>query len=196
MRYLALPALLLLAACDRQSTPPPQQQPEGAETKSDAASAPVSNPAAASAAQVDVRHKGEAAPANAFDAPNGDSVTMADFKGRPLLVNLWATWCAPCLRELPSLDALAAREADGLQVLAISQDMKGKSVVTPWWEKQGFKLIQPYIDAKADMSFAYGGGSLPMTILYDKNGKEVWRYVGEMDWAGAEAKALIDQSAG
>ena len=72
--------------------------------------------------------------------------------------------------------------------------MKGREAVTPWWDKQGFKLIQPYLDAKADLSFAYGGGSLPMTILYDKDGKEVWRVVGDMDWAGDAAKALIAEA--
>lgn len=186
MRVSVLPVLLLLAACDRQSTPQPQGEP----------AKPASPATMAAPSKADYSHKGAPAPANAFAAPNGDSVTFADFKGRPILVNLWATWCAPCLKELPSIDVLAAREAEGLQVLAISQDMKGRAVVAPWWDKQGFKLLEPYVDEKADLSFAFGGGSLPMTILFDAQGKEVWRVVGEMDWAGDAAKALIAEAKG
>ncbi len=107
-------------------------------------------------------------------------------------MNLWATWCAPCIRELPSIEKLAVREANRLHVIAISQDMEGANIVGPWWDKQGFKLLQPYTDAKADFSFNLGGGgALPVTVLYDAQGKEVWRVIGPMDWSGPEAAKLI-----
>jgi thiol-disulfide isomerase/thioredoxin len=71
------------------------------------------------------------------------AVTLAAFRGKPLLVNLWATWCAPCVREMPTLDRLAVREKDKLQVLVISQDLDGAAKVTPFVEKAKFAALQP-----------------------------------------------------
>ncbi len=132
-------------------------------------------------------------PDTAFVAPGGKVVRLADFKGKPLLVNLWATWCGPCIAEMPTLEKLAAREAGKLQVLAVSQDMKGRAVVDKWWGAQGFKALVPYVDAKGDLGFALGGGSLPTTILYDKDGKEVWRMIGGAEWDSPKQMALIDE---
>ena len=183
MRATILPVLLLLAACDRQSTP----QPQGEAAKGEA-------PAAAAYGKADYANKGKAPPADAFMAPDGSKTTLAAFKGRPLLVNLWATWCAPCLKELPSLDTLAGREKDKVQVVVISQDMKGDRDIQRWWDQQGYANLKTHFDANADLSFAYGGGTLPMTILYDAQGKEVWRVVGDLDWAGDAARALIAEA--
>ena len=127
-----------------------------------------------------------------FEAPDGKMVQLADFKGKPVLLNLWATWCGPCVAEMPLLETLATREADKVQVLAVSQDMKGRAVVEKWWSQQGFKTLQPYVDAKADLGFALGGGSLPTTILYDQYGKEVWRMIGAAEWDSAKHMALIE----
>ena len=127
-----------------------------------------------------------------FEDMGGKPKTLADFKGKPLLVNIWATWCGPCIAEMPTLERLAAQRAGKLQVIAISQDMKGRPVVAEWWNKQGFKTLTTYVDAKADLGFALGGGSLPTTILYDANGKEVWRMVGGAEWDAPAQLALID----
>jgi thiol-disulfide isomerase/thioredoxin len=146
-------------------------------------------------AVIDRSKKGTPWPAYGFEAPNGDKVKLADFKGRPVLMNLWATWCGPCIKELPSIEAIAKREADKLQVLAISQDTEGRKTVDAWWKQQKFTLLQPYVDAKADFSFNLGGGGeLPVTVLYDATGKEVWRAIGPMDWSSAAAKALIAEA--
>jgi thiol-disulfide isomerase/thioredoxin len=180
---------LLLGGCDRQSTP--ASQPKRNETVPPAAMATEGE-----TAQIDRSQKGQPWPGYGFEAPNGDKVTLADFKGRPVLMNLWATWCGPCIKELPSLEAVAQREAEALQVLAISQDLDGRKTVDAWWKQQKFKLLQPYIDAKADFSFKLGGGgALPITVLYDAAGKEVWRAIGPMDWSSAKAKALIAEAA-
>jgi thiol-disulfide isomerase/thioredoxin len=185
--FLAL--MVMLAGCDRQSDPAPQP---AANTVSAKASTPT---AGAEAFRVDRSQKGKAWPAFGFEAPNGDRVTLASFKGRPVLMNLWATWCAPCIKELPSIDALARREAERLQVLAISQDLEGRKAVDAWWSKQSFTLLQPYIDAEANFSFSLGGdGALPVTILYDATGKELWRVIGPADWAGDEAKQLLAEA--
>lgn len=184
--FLAL--TLIVGGCDRQSAPAPQQ-----EAVEKAAPAPAGEGSAATYT-VDRAQKGEAMPTLPFETADGAKITLAAFKGRPVLVNLWATWCGPCVVEMPLLEKLAAREANALQVIAISQDMKGRAAVDPWWSKQGFTMLQPYLDATADLSFKLGGGSLPMTVLYDADGREVWRLTGALDWTGAEAKALIGEA--
>ncbi|MEO7170929.1 MAG: TlpA disulfide reductase family protein, partial [Sphingomonas sp.] len=132
-------------------------------------------------------------PATAFKAADGETVTLANFKGKPLLLNLWATWCAPCVREMPTLDALAVREAGKLQVLTVSQDLEGAAKVAPFFQKAGFDALQPYLDTDVALSTGYGV-NLPTTILYDSEGREVWRVSGDTDWAGADAANWIAEA--
>jgi thiol-disulfide isomerase/thioredoxin len=148
------------------------------------------------AGTVDLSHKGEPMPIVAFEAPNGDKVTLGDFRGRPMLVNLWATWCGPCVAEMPTLDALAVREASRLQVMVVSQDGQGRGLVDEYWSKQSFKMLQPYLDQKSDLGFAFATGIVPTTILFDKNGKEVWRVTGGMNWDGPRANTLLAETLG
>lgn len=182
-------ALLLLAAmiggCDRQSEPG-QQADRGAAAPGDAATE-------AALGRLDRSHAGEAAPATPFEAPDGRKVTLAEFKGRPVLLNLWATWCAPCVKEMPTLDALAAREGDALQVIALSQDFEGAEKVAPFFEKAKFARLQPYLDTEAAFSLGMGL-NLPTTILYDAQGREIWRMLGDTDWAGEPAAKLIAEA--
>lgn len=142
---------------------------------------------------VDRSKKGEAAPDHGFLDPAGKPVTLAAFRGKPLLVNLWATWCAPCVREMPTLDRLALRDKDKLQVLVISQDLDGADKVTPFFEKANFAALQPYLDPDVKFSTGYGV-NLPTTILYDAQGKEVWRVSGDMDWDGETAAKWIAEA--
>lgn len=138
---------------------------------------------------VDRSHKGAAAPAAAFRGPDDAAVTLAAFRGRPLLVNLWATWCAPCVAEMPTLDALAAKR-DDMTVIAVAQDLKGAEVVDPWFQKAGLKALQPYLDPENGLLDA-ANSALPTSIYYDAEGREIWRVVGAIDWQGDEAKALL-----
>jgi thiol-disulfide isomerase/thioredoxin len=145
--------------------------------------------------RLDRSHKGEAAPDFAFADPSGKQATIADYRGTPVLMNLWATWCAPCVQEMPTLEALAKREGDGLKVLTISQDMDGPAKVVPYFQQAGFAAIEPWSDP--DLRFSVGlGANLPTTILYDGEGREVWRITGAIDWAGDEARALIGEARG
>lgn len=186
-KFLALSLGLTLAVsgCDKQSGANPQG--EAPQSSQDA-------PKEALSGTVDRSHKGEAMPDVAFEDMAGKRVSLADFKGKPLLVNIWATWCGPCVAEMPTLEKLATQRAGKLQVIAVSQDMKGRPVVADWWAKQNFKTLTPYVDAKADLGFALGGGSLPTTILYDAEGKEVWRMVGGAEWDAPAQLALIDSA--
>jgi thiol-disulfide isomerase/thioredoxin len=200
VRLLMVPvlgSLFLLGGCDKQSSPTPQPK---AEVKPAPAPSPLPTPAtplpnAEVMGVLDRTHKGEAVPGAVFTGPRGETTRLVTFKGKPLLVNLWATWCGPCVAEMPTLDTLAARRIADLQIIVVSQDMQGKPLVDPWWAKRTFKMLKPYVDAKSDLSVAYGGGSLPTTVLYDAAGKEVWRIVGATDWESKEADALLGEAA-
>ncbi|MBU6252227.1 MAG: TlpA family protein disulfide reductase [Alphaproteobacteria bacterium] len=186
-KFLALGLGLTLAVsgCDKQSDGKPQgEAPQSSQQA----------PKEGLSGTVDRSHKGEDMPKVAFEDMAGKTVSLADFKGKPVLVNLWATWCGPCVAEMPTLESLATQRAGKLQVIAVSQDMKGRPAVAQWWNKQGFKSLTPYVDAKADLGFALGGGSLPTTIFYDAQGKEVWRMVGGAEWNTSAQLALIDAS--
>ena len=151
--------------------------------------APPANaaPGAPAAGKVDRGHAGLAAPAVVFADPAGKPVTLAAFRGKPVLVNLWATWCAPCIAELPTLDRLAA--SGGVRVLAVSQDLKPETVA-PFLAQRKLAAIQPYTDREMAVSLALGA-NLPTTILYDAKGREVWRVTGAFEWDSPEAAKLI-----
>jgi thiol-disulfide isomerase/thioredoxin len=180
---LLLVAASLIGGCDRQSAP--KQQAEGANVATPA-------PGAAAGGKIDRSHKGEAAPVFAFTDAKSAGRTLADFRGKPVLLNLWATWCAPCIKEMPTLDALAAREGDKLQVLTISQDSDPAKVATFFGEKK-FAKLQPYLDGELAFSTQMGV-NLPTTILYNSAGREVWRTSGDTDWADDAAAKLIAEA--
>lgn len=167
---------LLLAACDKQPTPAPQ--PKAADT-------PKEEPGA-----LDLTQRGKAAPGSSFTAPDGKSVTLATFKGKPVLVNLWATWCGPCVKEMPSLDRLAKRGAGKLQVLTVNQT-DDAATIAKWWAPRQFTMLTTHRDEDGKLGFDFATGVLPTTVLFDADGKEVWRIVGGMDWDGDRANTLL-----
>ena len=121
---------------------------------------------------------------------------LSAFRGRPVLVNLWATWCGPCVVEMPSLDRLAAAQPDdGLQVIAISQDSTdGRRKVTDFFAARNLPNLQPYLDAEMGLMFALGADTLPTTILYDRQGREVWRMVGMAEWQSERIARLLREA--
>ena len=192
----------LLAGCDRQNPPAPQGN--GANAAAAAPAAPGGAPAAGNetahaqypTGRLDRSHGGTPAPNAVFQRPDGGPVRLSAFRGRPLLVNLWATWCGPCIVEMPSLDRLAARQPDdGLQVIAISQDSTdGRRKVTDFFAARNLPNLQPYLDAEMGLMFALRADTLPTTILYDSQGREVWRMVGMADWQGDRVARLLQEA--
>ncbi len=191
---LLLGLAMVVGGCDKRADAPKQAAPAEDGTVPDVAPADAAAAAPEAAGTVDRSHRGEALPAYRFADPAGKPVTLATFAGKPLLLNLWATWCAPCVREMPTLDALAARDGAALHVVAVSQDLE-PAKVQPFLTERGLKNLAAYRDP--DLQFTTGMGlSLPTTILYDAGGKEVWRVTGAMDWAGADAAKLIAEAKG
>ncbi|MCJ2187712.1 TlpA family protein disulfide reductase [Novosphingobium beihaiensis] len=179
---------LLTGGCDKQSGGDTQPQASQA--------APQSSPAApeAKAQKLDRSHKGMPLPDLTLVDPTGESLDLTSLKGKPLLINLWATWCAPCIAEMPTLNALIAREDElGVRVLPVSQDMDQDDKVVEILRRRKLDQIEPWIDEKGDLGFQYGG-NLPVTVLFDSQGKEVWRYTGGNDWTSPEALKLIAEA--
>ncbi|NBC36457.1 redoxin family protein [Novosphingobium sp. FSY-8] len=179
-----------VAGCDRQSGG--QAQPPAA-----ASSAPDAAAKGGEAGVIDRSHKGEAMPDLSFADASGKSLGLTSLKGRPVLLNLWATWCAPCVAELPTLDALAG-QAGGPQVITIAQDMGDASAVGPkiaaFLRDKGLNRLGQWIDPDNTLAGPLAFNTLPMTVLYDAQGHEVWRMVGPHDWSAKDAAALLAEA--
>jgi len=143
---------------------------------------------------LDRSHKGSQFPDLTVTDAEGEALDLRSLKGKPVLINLWATWCAPCIAELPTLDRLAVDHAEKMEVLAISQDISQTEKVAPFLADRGLVHLEPWLDPQADLSFALGGAPLPTTVLYDADGRELWRYVGGFDWTSDEAAKLIAEA--
>lgn len=129
-----------------------------------------------------------AAPGFAFADAAGKPLRLVDFKGRVVLVNLWATWCPPCIAEMPDLDALQTKlGGERFQVVAVSLDRGGIPQVTRWFERNEIHALTPYA---ADAG-QFGNALLPTSLLLDAQGRVAWHGAGLRDWSGAEATAAI-----
>lgn len=133
------------------------------------------------------------APEIAFYA-DGKPQFLKSRRGKVVLVNFWATWCKPCLEELPSLDALQkSRGGRGFEVLAVAADPQGEARARDYLTRLGVTALDLHMDETLRLATALGAGAgLPLSILYDRSGREIGRLRGGADWSSAEAEALID----
>jgi thiol-disulfide isomerase/thioredoxin len=176
LKSVALGCAVLLAGCDRESGG--QAQPQASST------APLA------AGQIDRSRKGSQMPDIQLKDPAGKELSLTSLKGKPVLINLWATWCAPCVAELPQLNQLAAGNP-GIKVLTVNQDMDKLDRVAPFLARKGGTNLEPWLNPDMSLAFQYGFETYPATILYDAAGREVWRIQGERDWTGEDTKALL-----
>ncbi len=131
-------------------------------------------------------------PAAKFLTPEGTERTTADFAGKGLVINLWATWCAPCIAEMPALQAMAkALAADGVLVLPLSSDRGGAPVVQKFYAANGIDGLPILLDPRGEAARAWSSRGLPTTILVDRQGRERARLEGGADWAAAEMLAAV-----
>jgi thiol-disulfide isomerase/thioredoxin len=138
--------------------------------------------------------KGERKPVPeiSFTAENGAPFSLAQWKGRVVLVNLWATWCAPCRKEMPALAALQTElGSKDFEVVAISVDRKGLDASAKFLSEVGASALKLYADPSTDASTKFQAVGLPASILIDRQGREIGRLLGPADWNSPAAKALI-----
>jgi thiol-disulfide isomerase/thioredoxin len=143
---------------------------------------------------LDYAYAGQQIEGSDFLAPDGSTTSMSELRGKALLVNLWATWCGPCEREMPTLAALqTARGGANFDVIAISVDSEedrdhARSELARW----SGGVLDLYHAPDFKITYDMGARGFPTSVLYNANGEEIARYSGELDWSSFEAVALID----
>jgi thiol-disulfide isomerase/thioredoxin len=127
-----------------------------------------------------------------FQDAEGRETGFGAFRGRGLVVNFWATWCPPCVAEMPALDrAQAALARDGIEVLPLSSDRGGRAQVAPFYARTGLKNLAIWLDPRGAAGRAFGIRGLPTTVILDRRGLEVARLEGEAEWDHPEMLAAI-----
>ena len=137
-------------------------------------------------------HDPRAAPDISFSDEAGNRLTLADFEGKVVLLNFWATWCGPCVREMPELDALEATlGGDDFEVMALSIDREGPELVDPFFTQHELINLARYYDQTGRAPGAFEAFGLPTTVVIDADGNWVGTLQGAADWHADEAIALM-----
>lgn len=128
----------------------------------------------------------------------GEPKSLQDYKGLGLVINFWATWCAPCVREMPALNTLQKEQGDAMTmaVLPISLDRGGARATDPFYEMNNLDALPVLIDNKRKMAQAIGVSNLPTTLIIDRSGREVGRFLGEAHWDGPDMVAFLESCFG
>ncbi len=172
----------MLGGCDSEAEAPAQQH------------AKLSGPKQPLIGEIDRSQAGTQLPVLQLRDPTGQLLNMAALEGRPILINLWATWCAPCVVEMPALDRLAGIMGEDMKILTISQDLSGARVVEPFFADKGFTHLEPWLDPENTAATQIGGNILPVTILFDSGGQELFRVTGGYDWDSESAIAEVREA--
>jgi thiol-disulfide isomerase/thioredoxin len=127
-----------------------------------------------------------------FEDASGKPRTLAEWRGKVVLLNLWATWCLPCRKEMPALDRLQ-RElgSDQFEVVALSVDRAGLTGARKFLDEAKVEKLALYADATARMASTLRAAGLPATLLVDREGREIGRLLGPAEWDGGDARRLI-----
>ncbi len=134
----------------------------------------------------------KAVPDLAFSDGNNNALSITQWKGRVVLLNLWATWCAPCLREMPDLDRLQRLlGSKTFEVLALAVDQAGIKGASRFYKKTGLKHLRLYVDAKARAANRLRVRGMPTTLIIAPDGREIARFEGPAKWDGRDAIGLM-----
>ena len=133
------------------------------------------------------------APELAFTTLGGEARRLADFRGQTVLVNLWATWCGPCVEEMPSLDRLQQKLGPSLTIIALSEDRRGAALVDPFLAKIRIKSLSVYLDPKNAALPTFGVEGLPTSFLIDRAGDIVGFLEGAADWDSDAMLTIVDR---
>lgn len=129
---------------------------------------------------------------NAFRDLYGNAVRLSDYAGKVVLLNIWATWCPPCRAEMPTLDRLAGAFAGpDFEVIALSTDRAGVEPVAQFFKDIRVKNLKVMHDRSRDVARQAGVLGLPVTLILDRQGREIARMLGDADWDSPEARALL-----
>jgi thiol-disulfide isomerase/thioredoxin len=131
----------------------------------------------------------------AFQTSDNLVKKLSDYRGRPVLLNLWATWCLPCVKELPALDQLAAKMGNtGPAIIALSIDRKGILAVRHFFDKNGIKHLEPLVDPTREAVALLNAPALPTTMFIDAQGQEIaQRLTGPLDWGDPAIPFLLSK---
>jgi thiol-disulfide isomerase/thioredoxin len=167
--------------------------PPQAEPKSAAPAGPGANPLSRGEMAAFVfRQTPEALPEAKFQDATGVERTLESWRGKVVLLNLWATWCLPCRKEMPALDRLQRDlGSDRFEVVAVSVDRTGLQGARKFLDETKVEKLALYADGTARMGSALRAAGLPVTILIDREGREVGRLLGPAEWDSEDAKRLI-----
>jgi thiol-disulfide isomerase/thioredoxin len=139
-----------------------------------------------------LREAPAAVPEISFVDEAGRERTLADFRGRVVLLNFWATWCVPCVKEMPALAGLqAALKGEPFLVLALSQDRAGLPLVETFYREHALAGLEMFADKTSASGRSFKLRGLPTSVLLDADGREVGRLEGAADWDAPEALALV-----
>ncbi len=128
-----------------------------------------------------------------FQDQNGTDFSFSDFEGQVILVNLWATWCAPCIKEMPDLNALQKTlGGDDFQVVLLSENQDGIESSLAFLEEHNITNLTTYIDGNRAVARSLRSNALPTSILIGADGNEIGRLIGPADWDSGDAHALIN----
>lgn len=131
------------------------------------------------------------APEVGFVTMDESPVSLADYKGQWVVLNFWATWCAPCREEMPSLNRLQTARPD-IAVIAVATGPNALPAIERFWQDARITGFQSMRDPTRALSSAMGVLGLPVTLILDPEGREVARLIGGADWDAPEALALLD----
>lgn len=132
-------------------------------------------------------------PAFSFSDSRRAQLDIAAFNGKVVLVNLWATWCPPCVKEMPSLSSLQARfEATNFQVVAVCNACGSAEEIQAFFDEHGIENLDIFFHPSYDVLTDLNVKGLPTSVLVDRDGKELGRLLGDADWDSTEARALIE----
>jgi thiol-disulfide isomerase/thioredoxin len=163
-----------------------------AEARANAPAMTVTAPSNGTLAAFVRRKSPEPLPELAFTDAAGKPMTLADFRGKTILLNLWATWCAPCRKEMPSLDRLQkALGSDKFEVVALALERGGIPAAQKFFDDAKVQSLKLYVDQTTRAGAALRALGMPVTILIDPQGRESGRLAGPAEWDAPEAQAMI-----
>ena len=127
-----------------------------------------------------------------FQDATGAARELAELRGRIVLINLWATWCAPCVTEMPALDRLQAKlGGPDFEIIAIALDRQGERLVRPFFEKLGLARLALYLDPGNSASRKLNARGLPISVLVDRSGREIGRVLGPAQWDAGAFETIV-----